>query len=86
MAKYQHDAPISFTSFEGFIVGKLFSQIALSVENGLARERFIIAMEEGGRFNLNGLVLEFGADDHQGLDAIVLTQIYPEVEEIKKEN
>jgi len=86
MARYQHDAPISFTSFEGFIVGKLFSQIALSVKNGLTRERFITAMEEGGRFNLNGLVLEFGADDHQGLDAIVLTQIYPEVEVIKKEN
>ena len=86
MAKYQHDAPISFTSFEGFIVGKLFSQIALSVKNELTRERFITAMEERGRFNLNGLVLEFGTDDHQGLDAIVLTQIYPEVEEIKKDN
>jgi ABC-type branched-subunit amino acid transport system substrate-binding protein len=86
MAKYQHDAPISFTSFEGFIVGKLFSQIALSVKNGLTRERFITAMEEGRRFDLNGLVLEFGPDDHQGLDAIYLTQIYPEVEEIKKEN
>ena len=85
MAKYQHDAPISFTSYEGFIVGKLFSQIALSVKNGLTRERFIEAMEQGRRFNVNGLILEFGVDDHQGLDAIYLTQIYPEVEELKDE-
>lgn len=83
MAKYQHDAPISFTSYEGFIVGKLFSQIALSVKNGLTRERFITAMQEGGRFNLSGLILEYGPKDHQGLDTIHLTRIYPEVEEIK---
>lgn len=86
MAKYQHDAPISFTSYEGFIVGKLFSQIALSVTNGLTRERFISVMEEVGRFDLNGLVLNFGKDDHQGLDTIHLTRIYPEIEEIKDEN
>ncbi|MFT5700332.1 MAG: branched-chain amino acid transport system substrate-binding protein [Desulforhopalus sp.] len=86
MAKYQHDAPISFTSYEGFIVGKLFSQIALSVTNELTREHFIAAMEQGGQFDLNGLVLEFGVDDHQGLDAIYLTQIYPEIEELKNEN
>ncbi|BHH84434.1 ABC transporter substrate-binding protein [Desulforhopalus sp. 52FAK] len=86
MAKYQHDAPISFTSYEGFIVGKLFSQIALSVKNGLTRDRFISVMEEVGQFNLNGLVLNFGKDDHQGLDTIHLTRIYPEVEEIKDEN
>lgn len=86
MAKYQHDAPISFTSYEGFIVGKLFSQIALSVKNGLTRERFIAAMEHGGRFDVNGLILEFGIDDHQGLDAVYLTQIYPEVEELRDVN
>ena len=86
MAKYQHDAPISFTSYEGFLVGKLFSRIALSVENELTREGFIDAMQEGRRFNLNGLVLEFGVDDHQGLDAVYLTRIYPEVEELKAGN
>jgi len=86
MAKYQHDGPISFTSYEGFIVGKLFCQIALSVKNGLTRERFISVMQEVGRFNLNGLILDFGEDDHQGLDRIYLTRIYPEVEELKGEN
>lgn len=83
MAKYQHDSPISFTSYEGFIVGRLFAEIALSVEGGLTRENFISAMEEGGFFNLNGLILEFGREDHQGLNTILLTRIYPEIEEIQ---
>ena len=83
MAKYQHDAPLSFTSLEGFIVGKLFVKIALAVQGELTREKFVRTMEEVGRFDLGGLVLEFGPDDHQGLDAIYLTQIYPIVQNLK---
>jgi branched-chain amino acid transport system substrate-binding protein len=83
MAKYQHDAPLSFTSLEGFIVGKLFVKIALAVQGELTREKFVRTMEEVGSFDLGGLVLEFGPDDHQGLDAIYLTQIYPTVQNLK---
>lgn len=83
MAKYQHDAPISFTSFEGFIVGKLFSKIALSVTSGLTRERFLTAMEKKGRFDLGGLALEYGIGDNQGLDDIYLTEIYPDIHQIQ---
>lgn len=83
MRKYQHDAPISFTSLEGFIVGKLFGEIALSVKGELNRENFITTMEEVGVFNLGGLELRFGPNDHQGLDTIYLTQISPIVEEIE---
>ncbi len=60
MAKYQHDAPISFTSLEGFIVGRLFGKIALAVKGELTREKFIATMEEVGWFDLGGLVLRFG--------------------------
>lgn len=83
MVKYQHDAPISFTSLEGYIVGKLFGKIALAVKGELTREKFISTMEEVGWFDLGGLVLRFGPDDHQGLDTIYLTQIYPTVKELK---
>ncbi len=83
MAKYQHDAPISFTSLEGFIVGKLFGEIALAVKGQLTREKFIAAMEEIGGFDLGGLELRFGPLDHQGLDVVYLTQIYPAVQELK---
>lgn len=82
MEKYQHDAPISFTSLEGFIVGKLFGKIVLAVKGELTREKFIATMEEVGWFDLGGLVLHFGVDDHQGLDTVYLTQIYPVVQEL----
>jgi len=84
MAKYQHDAPISFTSFEGFIAGKLFGRIALEVEGELTRDSFIDTMQRVGKFDLGGLELEFGPDDHQGLDTIYLTHIFPSVQRISR--
>lgn len=82
MVKYQHDAPLTFTSLEGFIAGKLFCLIAQAVEGELTRENFIDAMEKVGDFDLGGLVLQFGPEDHQGSDDIYLTQIYPEVRKL----
>lgn len=79
MAKYQHDSQISFISLEGYISGKLFGAIAREVEGELTREKFIAAMEAIGRFDLGGLILQFGPRDHQGLDAVYLTSIYPTV-------
>lgn len=82
MATYQHDAPITFTSFEGFIVGKLFAGVALAVKGELTRENFIATMERVGRFDLGGLVLNYGPSDHQGMDTVYLTQIYPAIQEV----
>jgi hypothetical protein len=36
-------------------------------------------MQQVGTFDLGGIVLKFGADDHQGLDDTHLTTIYPEI-------
>jgi len=82
MRKYQHDVPLSFTSLEGYIAGKLFAKIAREVPQPLTREKFIETMHRVGRFDLGGVVLQFGPDDHQGSDAIYLTSIYPEIEEL----
>jgi len=83
MAKYQHDAPISFSSLEGYIVGRLFTEIARAVKGELTREKFIKTMEEVGKFDLGGLLLEFGPNDHQGMNTIHLTQIYPVVRKVQ---
>jgi ABC-type branched-subunit amino acid transport system substrate-binding protein len=83
MTKYQHDSPISFTSLEGYIGGKLFGEIARAVDGELTREKFITTMEEVGRFNLGGLVLQFGPKDHQGMDTIYLTRIFPTVRKLE---
>jgi branched-chain amino acid transport system substrate-binding protein len=82
MAKYQHDAPLTFASFEGFIAGTLFGRIGRAVKGEFSRENVIQTMEEVGRFDLGGLVLEFGPGDHQGLDEIYLTRIYPDVKRL----
>jgi ABC-type branched-subunit amino acid transport system substrate-binding protein len=37
MRRYQHDAPVTFTSLEGYIAGKLFTQIARAVSGELSR-------------------------------------------------
>ncbi len=82
MSKYQHDAPLSFTTLEGFIVGRLFGKIALAVPGELSRESFLRTMAETRTFDLGGLLLEFGPEDNQGLDDIYLTTIYPEVRKL----
>ncbi len=82
MRKYQHDASISFTSLEGYIAGRLFGVIAMAVKGELTREKFIETMETVGSFDLDGVVLTFGPDDHQGMDAIYLTRIYPILEKL----
>lgn len=84
MKKYQHDSPITFTSLEGFIVGKLFGEIAAAVEGELTRENFIDTMQRVGRFDLGGLVLTFGENDHQGMETVYLTQIFPVIQELTK--
>lgn len=74
---YQAEYSPGFTSLEGYIAGRLFCAIAKKVKGDLTRENFIRTMEDVGKFDLGGVVLEFGSDDHQGLDSIQLTSIFP---------
>jgi len=85
MKLYQHDAPLSFTSLEGYIAGKLFVRIARSISGDLTRESFISTMQNVGTFDLGGIVLRFGTNDHQGMDDIHLTSIYPEIVDVDAE-
>ncbi len=84
MSRYQHDVPLSFTSLEGYIAGKLFVRIAKAVPGALNREKFIETMQRVGRFDIGGIVLTFGPNDHQGLDTIYVTKIFPEIEELQE--
>lgn len=84
MKKYQHDSPISFTSLEGYIGGKLFAEIAAAVPGELTREKFITTMQKTGTFDLGGVTLQFGPEDHQGMDNIYLTEIYPDLRKVRE--
>jgi branched-chain amino acid transport system substrate-binding protein len=79
MGKYQHGVAVSFTSFEGYLAGRLFAAIAESVPGELSREKFIDTMETVGRFDLGGVPLTYGPQDHQGMDTIYLTTINPTI-------
>ena len=75
MAEYQKHADAGFVSLEGYVVGKLFCNVAGRVQGELNRENFISTVSEIGTFELGGLTLNFGPNDHQGSESIFLTQI-----------
>jgi branched-chain amino acid transport system substrate-binding protein len=75
MKKYQPATAPGFVSLEGYMVGKLFCMAAKDVKGDLTRESLISAIENTGIFDLGGVVLKFGPNDHQGMDEVFLTII-----------
>ncbi|MBU0549064.1 MAG: ABC transporter substrate-binding protein [Candidatus Omnitrophica bacterium] len=75
MAKYVSGQKPGFVSLEGYLVAKLFADAAKAAGADLTREGLISAVESKGRFDLGGITLTFGADDHQGMDTIHFTMI-----------
>ncbi len=82
MKKYQRHAPISFTTLEGYMTGKLFVEILARVEGELTREKFIQTILKTGSFDLGGVIVQYGENDNQGLDEVFLTVIYPEIKKL----
>lgn len=75
MKKFKPQATTGFVSLEGYMVGKLFCQAAATVKGDLTRESFLQAVDKIGTFDLGGIKLTFGPQDHQGMDQVFLTMI-----------
>ncbi len=75
METFQPSEKIGFVSLEGYMVGKLFSMAASSVTGELTRDNLISTIESKSTFDLGGVYLKFGPDDHQGMDDVFLTVI-----------
>ncbi len=75
MQQFSPELNLSYISFEGYIAGRFFIKIAKEVGKELTREKFIAYIETKKRFDLDGLILTFGTNDHQGLDDTYLTTI-----------
>lgn len=76
MRKYQPNEDTGFVSLEGYMVGKLFCKAVDAIAGAeITREAFIKAIEDAGTFDLGGVRLQFGPNDHQGMDEIFLTVI-----------
>jgi len=75
MKKHQSDQRIDFVSLEGYMVGKLFCMTAKQAGGNLTRENFLAAVTATKTFDLGGITLTFGQEDHQGMDKVFLTTI-----------
>jgi ABC-type branched-subunit amino acid transport system substrate-binding protein len=75
MKRYQPSEDLGFVSLEGYMVGKLFGLAAARVKGDLTREKLIDMIDTTAHFDLGGIRLEFGPNDHQGMDDIFLTVI-----------
>ncbi len=64
---------IGFVSLEGYLSGKFFCTVMENIEGEPTREQFIAKTNEIGTFELGGVTLVFGSDDHQGMDDVFLT-------------
>ena len=63
-----------FVTLEGYLVGRLVVAALERVPNEPTRLALLAAIN-GKSFNLDGLTLEYGLNDNQGLDAVYLTMI-----------
>lgn len=75
LAKHVPTAQPGFVSLEGYMVGKLFCQAAAKCGGNLTRGAFLDALATTGTFDLGGVTLQFGPQDHQGMDTIYMTVI-----------
>jgi branched-chain amino acid transport system substrate-binding protein len=75
MNKYQPGKSQGFVSLEGFMVGKLFCQTLEKAGADVTRESFLNTVDTVGTFDLGGVSLNFGPNDHQGMEEIYLTVI-----------
>ncbi len=74
MKKAGLDDQIDFTSLEGFMAAKFFCQVLAKMEGEPTREGFIETVHKVGKFDLGGVTLNYGPDDHQGMDDVFVVQ------------
>jgi ABC-type branched-subunit amino acid transport system substrate-binding protein len=75
MKKYQPSMEPDWVSLEGFLAAKFFCRVAEKAGKDLTRESFLSAVDQTGSFDLGGITLKFGPEDHQGMDEVFLTVV-----------
>jgi branched-chain amino acid transport system substrate-binding protein len=69
------DAKPGFVSLEGYITGRLAGMALQEAGPEPTRTSFLDTIWRTGTFDMNGLTLQFGPGDNQGLDAVFMTEI-----------
>lgn len=75
LAKYYPNDKPNFVSLEGFIDAKALVEGLKRSGKNLTREGYIDAIETMKNFDLGGIVVTYGANDHAGQDEVYYTQI-----------
>lgn len=76
LAKYYPDDVPNFVGFEGFVNAKILVEGLRRSGRDITRERFIDAIESLKKYFVGiGAEVNFGPDDHQGLDQVYFTRI-----------
>jgi ABC-type branched-subunit amino acid transport system substrate-binding protein len=68
------DSP-NFVSLEGFVNAKVLGEGLKRAGKDITREGFIDAVESMNSFDLGGIMVTYGPEDHVGLEKIYITQI-----------
>ncbi|MBW2647059.1 MAG: ABC transporter substrate-binding protein [Deltaproteobacteria bacterium] len=63
---------IGFVSLEGYMAAKLFCQVLAKTHGDITRRGFIETVSRIGSFDLGGITLRFGSNDHQGMDKVFM--------------
>lgn len=70
---YQPGSTLGYSSFEGYIAGRLLLEAMHSCGEEVTQECVIGRFRQDTPMNLGGLILKFGPNDNQGLDEVYLT-------------
>ncbi len=75
LSDYNPAADPNFTSFEGYLAGRLAVEGAQACGRDIDRTCFLEKMRNMGEFDIDGFELGYGPDDNQGSDEVFLTVI-----------
>lgn len=78
LAAHVPGAVPDFVSLEGYLVGRLAIEALKAAGEDPTRESYLAALQAMTAVDISGLALQFGPDDNQGSDAVVLTRITSE--------
>lgn len=70
-----NESQIGYISFEGYAVGRYFSQIVSSIQGDITRESFLKASQSIAGLDLGGLKLTTGPSDNQASDQVFMTRL-----------
>ncbi|WP_420640184.1 ABC transporter substrate-binding protein [Candidatus Poriferisocius sp.] len=75
LASYDDGATPSFVSLEGYLAGRLAILALEGCGSEVSRECFLNSVRDAGAMDIEGFPLQYGPDDNQGSDTVLLTVI-----------